>query len=218
MRLRYHRRMLPESAHSDVPLTGAALHAAKQALRAARMTARDAILPAEHAAASDAIAARLASLPSFAAAQVLLLTLPYRSEWNTGRLFESARNAGKAIAVPRVDPVTRMLDLYAVADIGRDIAPGYRGIPEPAATLPRIDREAIDWVLVPGVAFDLTGRRLGYGGGFYDRLLPLLRPDAPRIAGAFDLQIVERVPATTHDLTVGLMVTETRILAPASRG
>jgi 5-formyltetrahydrofolate cyclo-ligase len=110
-----------------------------------------------------------------------------------------------------------MLDLHAVVDIGHDIAPGYRGIPEPAATLPRIESEAIDWVLIPGVAFDLTGRRLGYGGGFYDRLLPLLRPDAPRIAGVFDLQIVERVPATAHDLTVDLMVTESRILAPAAR-
>jgi len=210
--------MLPESAHSGVPLTGTALHAAKQALRAERMAARDALPPAEHAAASGAIAARLASLPSFTAARVLLLTLPYRSEWDTGMLFESARGAGKAIAVPRVDPATRMLDLHVVTDIGRDIAPGYRGIPEPAASLPRIDREAVDWVLVPGVAFDLTGRRLGYGGGFYDRLLPLLRPDAPRIAGAFDLQIVDYVPATAYDLSVGLMVTETRMLVPAARG
>jgi 5-formyltetrahydrofolate cyclo-ligase len=217
MRVRYHRRMLPDSAHSEAPLTGTALHAAKLALRAERMAARDALPPAEHALASGAIAVRLASLPSFAAAHVLLLTLPYRSEWNTGMLFDSARQAGKVIVVPRVDPATRMLDLHAVADIGRDIAPGYRGIPEPAATLPRIEREAIDWVLIPGVAFDLTGRRLGYGGGFYDRLLPLLRPDAPRIAGVFDLQIVERVPATAHDLTVDLMVTETRILAPAAR-
>ena len=68
-------------------------------------------------------------------------------------------------------------------------------------------------MLVPGVAFDLAGRRLGYGGGYYDRLLPLLSPDAARVAGAFELQIVDRVPAAPHDVAVGTIVTESRTLA-----
>ena len=71
-------------------------------------------------------------------------------------------------------------------------------------------RDAIDWVLVPGVAFDRDGRRLGYGGGYYDRLLPLLSPRAARVAGAFDLQIVDRVPAAPHDVAVDAIVTEIR--------
>ena len=68
-------------------------------------------------------------------------------------------------------------------------------------------------MLVPGVAFDRDGRRLGYGGGYYDRLLPLLSRDATRIAGAFDLQIVDRVPAGPHDVAVDAIVTETQTLA-----
>jgi 5-formyltetrahydrofolate cyclo-ligase len=75
-----------------------------------------------------------------------------------------------------------------------------------------VDVAAIDWVLVPGVAFDLAGHRIGYGGGYYDRLLPTLREDAPRIAGAFELQIVERVPASAHDLKVDAIVTEARTI------
>ena len=63
-------------------------------------------------------------------------------------------------------------------------------------------------MLVPGVAFDLDGRRLGYGGGYYDRLLPLLSPRAARVAGAFELQIVDRVPAAPHDVAVDAIVTE----------
>ena len=59
------------------------------------------------------------------------------------------------------------------------------------------------------------GGRLGYGGGFYDRLMPLLRPGTPRIAGAFDAQLVERVPAAPHDLPVDRIVTESRIVTPA---
>jgi 5-formyltetrahydrofolate cyclo-ligase len=62
------------------------------------------------------------------------------------------------------------------------------------------------------VAFDLQGRRLGYGGGYYDRLLALLDPGAQRIAGAFDLQVAEQVPAAPHDLVVDAIVTETRMI------
>ena len=83
-----------------------------------------------------------------------------------------------------------MLELRAIVDPDVDAEPGFRGIPEPRAGRPRIEPAAIDWVLVPGVAFDAAGRRLGYGGGYYDRLLPLVPPSSPRVAGAFDLQIV----------------------------
>jgi 5-formyltetrahydrofolate cyclo-ligase len=63
------------------------------------------------------------------------------------------------------------------------------------------------------VAFDLAGRRLGYGAGYYDRLLPLLSPRAARVAGAFELQVVDRVPAAPHDVGVDTIVTELRTLA-----
>ena len=70
---------------------------------------------------------------------------------------------------------------------------------------------------MPGVTFDRTGRRLGYGGGYYDRLLPLLPAQAPRIAGAFHVQIVERVPAGPHDMTVDAIVTEAETVVPPGR-
>jgi len=66
---------------------------------------------------------------------------------------------------------------------------------------------------VPGVAFDREGRRLGYGGGYYDRLLPQLAARAVRVAGAFDLQLVARVPAAPHDVAVDAIVTESGVLA-----
>jgi len=78
-----------------------------------------------------------------------------------------------------------------------------------------VTRDAIEFVLVPGVAFDLAGHRLGYGGGYYDRLLPMLPPHAVRVAGAFEIQIVDRVPAAPHDVAVDAIVTESRIVVPA---
>jgi 5-formyltetrahydrofolate cyclo-ligase len=209
--------MHPDATNPDVPLTGSALHEAKRTLRAERIAIRDALDPDWRAAASREIAERLALLPSFRAAEVLLITLPFRSEWDTRPLLETALSAGKVVAVPRVNHAARMLDLHAIRDVSRDTARGYRGIPEPAATLPRVDFSDIEWVLVPGVAFDLTRRRLGYGGGFYDRLLPLLQASASRIAGAFEVQLVERVPAAPHDLMVDSIVTEKRILTTADQ-
>ena len=105
-----------------------------------------------------------------------------------------------------------MLETYAVCDAVREIAPGFRGVPEPNADCPPVPIASIDWVLVPGVAFDAEGRRIGYGGGYYDRLLPLFERRATRVAGAFEVQLVDRVPAAPHDATVDAIVTERRTL------
>ncbi len=122
------------------------------------------------------------------------------------------------VALPRVDGDTRMLDLHAVRDVARDTAPGYRGNPRARDRRFRASSApTIDWVLVPGVAFDVAGRRLGYGGGYYDRLLALLSPQAPRVAGAFDLQVVAAVPAAPHDLIVDVIATR-NAAASRSRG
>ena len=196
----------------DATPQGAALREAKLALRREVLTARDALSAEARAAAAHAIAARVAALPSFAAARNVLLTLAFRSEWETGLLVRTALAGGKGVAVPRVNPATRMLELHALSDLERDIRPGHLGIPEPLPTCPRVAPAAIDWVLVPGVAFDLEGRRLGYGGGYYDRLLPLLPREAPRVVGTFDLQVVARVPAAPHDLGVDTIVTESRTI------
>jgi 5-formyltetrahydrofolate cyclo-ligase len=199
------------------PPIGAALREAKRGVRERALAARDALTPEQRAAAAHAIAARLTALPSYAAARTILVTFPFRSEWDSRLLARHALAAGKAVVSPRVDPAARMLALYRVADIDADVAPGYRDIPEPLAHCATVAFDAIDWVLVPGVAFDVAGRRLGYGGGYYDRLLPLLSRHAPRISGAFDAQIVPVVPCGPHDLVVDCLVTETRTIdiAPA---
>jgi 5-formyltetrahydrofolate cyclo-ligase len=79
--------------------------------------------------------------------------------------------------------------------------------PDPRGRRPaRVDR--VDVVIAPGVAFDAAGRRLGYGGGFYDRLLPRLRPGTPVVGVAFATQVVDAVPATARDAPVDMIVTE----------
>jgi 5-formyltetrahydrofolate cyclo-ligase len=189
------------------------LHESKRALRASAIAARDALPQAYRESASRAIAATLAARADFAAAHTLLMTLPFGSEWDTRMLLTHARARGLVVAMPRVNAATRMLELFRLADDKRDVAVGHKGIPEPASHCEPVSIEAIDWILAPGVAFDIGGHRLGYGGGFYDRLLPLLRPDAPRVAGAFDVQVVDHVPIAPHDQRLDAIVTESRTLS-----
>ena len=195
---------------------GPELREAKRAMRRRVLALRDSLAPGVRAARSAAIAARIAALPSFVAATRVSLTFAYRSEWDTRLLIEVALATGKMVALPRVVDTTKRLELHVVRDLGRSIAPSARGIPEPLPELPRVAPQDIDWVLVPGLAFDLQRRRLGYGGGFYDRLLRLLAPGTPRVSGAFELQIVEHVPVAAHDFCVDAIVTETRVLGLAA--
>jgi 5-formyltetrahydrofolate cyclo-ligase len=197
--------------HGASELQGTALREAKRALRQRVLAARDALSEIERAAASAAIAERFRQRADFAAARAVLVTLPFRNEWDTRVLVRAALRDGKTIAAPRVDDATRMLELFAIADPERDVALSRQGIPEPAPHCLPVPRERVDFVVIPGIAFDPNGNRLGYGGGYYDRLLPLM-PGAARVAGAFDVQIVAQVPVGPNDITIDAIVTESREL------
>jgi 5-formyltetrahydrofolate cyclo-ligase len=213
--LRYHRSMASPFPHAAPSASGAALREAKRRVRELAQRARDALAAEARAAASRRIAAAMTALPSYATACTLLVVLPFRTEWNSRLVAAAALAAGKAVVAPRVNAATRMLTLHRVVDLDRDFAPGYRGIPEPRGGCPEAAPDTIEWALVPGIAFDARGRRLGYGGGYYDRLLPLLPRGATRVAGAFEVQIVPEVPVAPHDLAVDFIVTEARIIAVA---
>ena len=202
-------RSTPDGAESGKLLD------AKRGLRARILRERDATPAEDRATASASIAASLLAREDFASSKTVLLTLPFGSEWDTRALLRAALARAKTVALPRVNRATRMLDICAITRLEHDAAPGYRGIPEPHAHCALLDVATIDWVLVPGVAFDRDGHRIGYGGGYYDRLLPLLRADAHRVAGAFELQLVDRVPAASHDVALDAVITEARSISIA---
>jgi 5,10-methenyltetrahydrofolate synthetase len=116
---------------------------------------------------------------------------------------------GQALILPRVDRVRRALALYRVRDLDRDLVPGVFGIrePVPSACEPAA-LGTVDFVLVPGVAFDARGGRIGHGAGYYDRLLAGAGPGARLVAAAFEVQIVDAVPMEPHDRRLDLVVTE----------
>jgi 5-formyltetrahydrofolate cyclo-ligase len=182
----------------------------KQALRRRIAAARDALAPAEIEAKSRAIVERLFALEAFERAATVALFVSFRSEVRTEPLIAQALEAGKGVCVPRVCP-GRRLQFRLVSDLERDLEPGRWGIREPCERTCEVAPERVEAIVVPGVAFDTRGYRIGYGGGYYDAALRRFKR-AQRIGLAFECQIVERVPEAPHDLPVQWIVTESRII------
>ncbi len=172
----------------------------KQAMRRVSVERILAIDPDDRRRQDADLTRRLATLPGFeAAGTILLYVSAFSEEIATGPALRQVLSLGKRLVCPRVDRPARRLRLYRVDDPEFDLVRGSMGIPEPSRRLAAVAPEEIDWALVPGLAFDDRGFRLGRGGGYYDRLLPTLRPDAPRWALAYDCQWVESLPTEPHD-------------------
>ncbi len=187
----------------------------KSSIRREVLGQRDAMSQDERRRKSEQIAAKLALQPEYRDARAVLFYVNFRSEVNTRGLIESAIAGGKRVIVPKVDRKAHELRLFEISDPGRDLESGYMGIYEPVEGLSKpANATEIDLVILPGVGFDEGGRRLGYGGGYYDRLITRLRPDARLVALAFDIQLRDRIPCEEHDKPVGRIITETRVITP----
>jgi 5-formyltetrahydrofolate cyclo-ligase len=173
---------------------------AKRSLRAAILAAIAALEPDLRRAEENELASRFPHLPGWPDAEtVLLYVTAFPEELRTHEYLMRAYRAGKRVICPRVDRAARQLRLHRIHDPASELTPGTLGIPEPRADLPEVPPESIDWVLVPGLAFDEQGYRLGRGAGHYDRLLPRLRSDTICWALCLSCQLVPRLPIEPHD-------------------
>jgi 5-formyltetrahydrofolate cyclo-ligase len=186
---------------------------AKAALRRAVLRRRDALPVGERALLGARIVAAILDLPTYQNADAVLAYASFGTELQTDELLRRVLDDGKALVLPRVE--RGGLGLYEVRDLAMDLAPGTWGIREPRPDrCPPADLGGMGFALIPGVAFDRRARRLGYGGGFYDRLLAGGLPEGtPFVSGAFEVQIVDEVPTDPHDAPVDLVVTERRTYA-----
>ncbi|NLA10734.1 MAG: 5-formyltetrahydrofolate cyclo-ligase [Firmicutes bacterium] len=188
----------------------------KNALRKEIYALRDSLTPEEIAVKSRAVAGQLEELPFYREAATIMFFLSFRSEVDTRGMVEENLAKGKRVLVPKSLPQERVLVPSQLLDLEKDLALGYYDIPEPRAEALRpVEPAEIDLLIVPGVAFDLQGNRLGYGGGYYDRFFERLRPGVPLVAIAFELQIVSRVPIEPWDRRMDWVVTEKRAIHTA---
>ncbi len=202
------------SIPSSVDSIANAIAEKKHVLRKLTIERRDAMARAERERFAENINALLLTMPAYAQAQTVMGYMSFGSEFDTASFVRQVLNAGKRLVLPRVDKTARKLVLYQVEDF-RDLEAGVWGIREPRMGLPLVSLNEIDFLLMPGVAFDRTGNRLGYGAGFYDRLLASApktkqpQTTAPkRVAAVFSVQVVDSVPTTENDQRVDFIITE----------
>jgi 5-formyltetrahydrofolate cyclo-ligase len=191
---------------SDLPAHR--LKQAKRALRRAVLAERDALPADERSPGSEAIAERFLELPEVADARTVMAFWSFGSEVDTAPLIAGLRSRGTTVALPRVEG-TEVVPVVAAP--GAAMTETSFGAMEPVGGRV-LDVAELDLVVVPGVAFDRTCDRVGYGGGYYDRLLGMRREGAAAIAVAFALQIVERVPTGAIDRRIDGVVTELEVI------
>jgi 5-formyltetrahydrofolate cyclo-ligase len=185
----------------------------KQEIRKKILALRDGMTQEEIAAKSGMIIRRLTELRELREASTLMVFLSFGSEVRTDDLLRWGWDAGKRIVVPLCRPECRGLTPCLLGSFA-ELETGHYGIREPKAEIVRpVLWEEIDAVLVPAVAFDRRGYRVGYGGGYYDCFLPEV-PRAARIGAAFSCQIVAEIPADSHDVPADPIVTEQEIIIP----
>jgi 5-formyltetrahydrofolate cyclo-ligase len=190
---------------------GTELHHRKQEIRKEATSRRRQQQNAERL--SQQILARLVALPEYAHAATVMTYVDFRSEVHTRPLLTTAWQDGKRVVVSYCTP--DKLELVRLETLD-ELAPGTLGIQEPCAELrSRPDRRVrvneLDLIVVPGLAFDRTCARIGYGKGYYDRLLRHARPAAAVVAVAFECQVFPEVPVLPYDVRVDMVVTETTI-------
>ncbi|KJU85852.1 5-formyltetrahydrofolate cyclo-ligase [Candidatus Magnetobacterium bavaricum] len=187
----------------------------KSTLRKSILHTRNTISAQDKNAKDAAIKNNLLHLKEFKDATTVMLYASFRSEPETLTIIEYALGSGKLVALPKVDMQSRQLDVYEIRHMG-ELVSGCMNIPEPdVAQSRRIDVERLsrfDLIVTPGVAFDACGGRLGYGGGFYDRLFSSMHRRPLLLALAYVQQMVDGIPMQAHDMRVDMIITDDGII------
>lgn len=184
----------------------------KRLLREKAFEKRDSIPLAERKKKDGLIKNNLFNLSEFKIAKTLLFYVSFRSEVDTTSIIEESLQIGKKIIVPKVDKEMHQLRLYEIKDL-KELSPGFMGIPEPSLPEERVRNiKDFDLAIIPGIAFDYSGNRLGYGAGYYDILLSNIEKKVPFVALAYEDQIIDSIPSELHDVKVDIVVTDKRVL------
>lgn len=181
----------------------------KRKIRKEVLKQRDSITQEDKKAKDDSIKNILINLPEFEKANSILFYASYKSEVDTFVLMNYCISANKAVSLPKVNKESSELEIYKIKDLS-ELGAGYQNIPEPLLSKDRIMLKDIDLIIVPGVAFDEQCNRLGYGKGCYDKMLN--EKSSPAIALAYEEQIVNSVPAESHDIKMDKIITDKRVI------
>ena len=162
---------------------------------------------------TKAIEDRLFEFANFLESKVALLYINSDYEVQTGNIIKRSYNYNKIVVLPAFDPQQFKMKLMKVDTFDQDLKSGPRGVLEPDADRCKIvPMDKVDIAIIPGLAFDEKGGRIGTGKGYYDRLIPRLAITTRKVALTFEEQIVQQVPMESHDKYVDIIITDKRII------
>ena len=188
----------------------------KKKLRSEILGIRSGIPPDIISHDSDIIISKLKNLEGYRKSGTVMCFIDFKKEVITRTFIRNSLDAGKRVLVPiilREPDGSRVMKASQLLDPEADLAPGTMGILEPKPERRRfVDPREIDFFVVPGLAFDVTKNRLGYGAGFHDVMLKKLRPDCDTTAICFDFQLLDRIPVKEYDVPVRSILTELRTI------
>lgn len=188
----------------------------KKALRKEILTRRKNIDAAEKEEMDKKILNRFFESKYYKEAKNIFIYISYDSEINTREIINKAFKDGKKIYVPRTEFETRLMDAVEITSFDNLIKSSY-GILEPSMEVLQVNPNKLDLIVVPGVAFDRNGGRMGYGAGFYDRYFKKINKDnikrIVKLALAYDFQVLEKVPMSVQDVPVDFIITEKEFIS-----
>ena len=167
----------------------------------------------EHSEKLKALENRLFEFANFLESNIVLLYVNNTSEVPTHSIIKKSFGIHKIVVLPAFDPSKNEMNLMKIDAFPANLIPGPRNIIQPDPRLSKmVPIESIDIAIIPGVAFDERGGRIGSGEGYYDRLIPKLSVTTRKVALALEDQIVPQVPMESHDKHVDIIITEKRII------
>lgn len=167
----------------------------------------------EHIEKLKAIENRLFEFANFLESNIVLLYVNNTNEVSTHSIIKKSFDISKIVVLPAFDPTKNEMNLMKIDAFPADLIPGPRNIIEPdPSRCKMVPIESIDIAIIPGVAFDERGGRIGSGEGYYDRFIPKLSVTTRKVALALEDQIVSQVPIESHDKHVDIIITEKRII------
>ena len=189
------------------------LKAKKSEIRRDTLAIRNSLTKKERAKKSAAIMDRLFGFANFMESRIVLFYMSHKGEVDTEPMVRKSLEIEKVVALPLVATQKKEIVPYKVNDLDQDVRPGYLGIREPIIErCKEIPSEYINLAIIPGVAFDERGGRIGHGTGCYDRFIPKLDITTRKVALAFECQIVPQIPMEPHDRYTDILITENRII------
>ena len=189
------------------------IRATKDQIRSDTVAEIDALSKDELTAKIKAIEKRLFEFANFLESRIILMYVGGQSEIPTGDILERAYEYGKVVVLPTFETESLKMNLMKVDNLGQDLRDGPRGVAEPNPDrCKRVPIEKVDIAIIPGIAFDEKGARIGTGRGYYDRLIPNLSITTRKVALALEEQMVPQIPMESHDKFVDIIITDKRIV------